>query len=73
MNIEKGNEALLELNAGDPVQSRYSLDYLKKMIKGSRISDKMKLMLGKDFPLKMVFEGNDVSLSMILAPRVSEE
>lgn len=73
MNIEKGNEAILELNAGDAVQSRYSLDYLKKMIKGSRISDKMKIMLGKDFPLKMVFEGNDVSLSMVLAPRVSEE
>jgi proliferating cell nuclear antigen len=73
MNIEKGNEALLELNAGSAVQSRYSLDYLKKMIKGSRISDKMKLMLGKDFPLKMVFEGDDVYLSMILAPRVSED
>jgi proliferating cell nuclear antigen len=73
MNIEKGNEALLELNAGSAVQSRYSLDYLKKMIKGSRISDKMKLMLGKDFPLKIVFEGDDVYLSMILAPRVSED
>lgn len=73
MNIEKGNESILELNAADPVQSRYSLDYLKKMIKGSRISDKMKIMLGKDFPLKMSFEGNDVSLSMVLAPRVSEE
>ena len=73
LNLEKGNEALLDLRAGTRVQSRYSLEYLKKMIKGSRISDSMKIMLGKDFPLKMLFESKDACLSMILAPRVSED
>ena len=73
LNLEKGNDALLDLSADSKVQSKYSLDYLKKMIKGSRISDKLKIMLGKDFPMKMVFEGKDASLSIILAPRVSED
>ena len=73
LKLFKGTDVLTKLEAKDAVSSRYSIDYLKKMIKGSRISDKMKLMLGKDFPLKMVFEGKNAYLSMILAPRVSEE
>ena len=73
LKLFKGTDVLTKLETKDPVSSRYSIDYLKKMIKGSRISDKMKLMLGKDFPLKMVFEGKNAYLSMILAPRVSEE
>lgn len=73
LKLFKGTDVLTNLTAKEEVSSRYSIDYLKKMIKGSRISDKMKIMLGKDFPLKMLFEGKEATLSMILAPRVSEE
>ncbi len=73
MKLFKGTDVLTKLNAKELVSSRYSIDYLKKMIKGSRINDKVKLMLGKDFPLKMSFEGKDASLNIVLAPRVSEE
>ncbi|MEM5778709.1 MAG: proliferating cell nuclear antigen (pcna) [Candidatus Aenigmatarchaeota archaeon] len=72
LNLENGNEALFYLNAKEKTSSRYSLEYLKKMIKGSRLSEKMKIMLGKDFPLKIEFKGENASLSMILAPRVAE-
>jgi proliferating cell nuclear antigen len=71
--LEKGNEALLDLNVKEHVDSRYSLEYLKKMAKGSKISDKAKISIGKDFPMKLEFIGDDASLSMILAPRVSED
>ena len=73
LKLFKGTDALTKLNAKEMVSSRYSIDYLKKMIKGSKISDKVKIMLGKDFPLRMNFEGKDASLSIVLAPRVSEE
>jgi proliferating cell nuclear antigen len=73
LNLEKGNEALFDLNANEKVNSRYSLEYLKKMIRGSRLAEKAKIMLGKDFPLKIEFKGDNASLSMILAPRVAEE
>lgn len=73
LNLEKGNEALSDLNASEKVNSRYSLEYLKKMIKGSRLAEKAKIMLGKDFPLKLEFKGENASLAMILAPRVAEE
>ena len=71
--LEKGNDALLSLNVKESVDSRYSLEYLKKMIKGSKISDKAQISIGKDFPMKLEFLGENASLSMILAPRVSED
>jgi hypothetical protein len=49
------------------------LDYLKKIIKASRITEKAKLQLGTDYPMKIEFNGENASLSMVLAPRVSEE
>jgi len=73
LNLEKGNDALFDLNVKEKVNSRYSLEYLKKMIKGSKLADKTRIMLGKDFPLKIEFKGENANLSMILAPRVSEE
>jgi len=71
--LEKGNDALLSINAKENVDSRYSLEYLKKMIKGSRISDKVIISIGKDFPMKIEFLGQEASLQMILAPRVSDD
>lgn len=73
LKLEKGNEALLSLNAKDNIKSRYSLDYLKRMIRGSKITDKTKIKIGADSPLRIEFEGDHASLSMILAPRVIEE
>ncbi|OGI12651.1 proliferating cell nuclear antigen (pcna) [Candidatus Micrarchaeota archaeon RBG_16_36_9] len=72
LKIFKGTDTLTKLNAKETVNARYSLDYLKKMIKGSKLFDKVNIMLGKDFPLRMVFENDDIFLGMILAPRVSE-
>ena len=43
------------------------------MIKGSKISDKVKLNLGTDYPMKLEFKGDNIALNMVLAPRVSEE
>jgi len=73
LKLEKGNEALLNLSAKEKVKSRYSLEYLKKMIKGSKITDKTKIMIGKDYPMRIEFRGENALLNFILAPRVSEE
>jgi len=73
LDLEKGNEALFDLNANEKINSRYSLEYLKKMIKGARLAEKTKIFLGNDFPLKIEFKGENASLSLILAPRVAEE
>jgi proliferating cell nuclear antigen len=74
LELEKGNEALIEITAEGDSKSRYSLEYLKKMIKAAKISDNVTLELGQDYPLRMAFAAGDTArISFILAPRVQDE
>jgi len=74
LTLEKGNEALLDLSVTGDVKSRYPLDYLKKIIKASKLADEASLMWSKDYPMRIDFSSVDkVQFSCILAPRVSEE
>lgn len=74
LELEKGNEALIDLKTAEKVKSRYPLDYLKKMIKGVKIADSVSIEWGQDFPMKLGFKTADkASLTFILAPRVTEE
>ena len=55
-------------------KARYSLEYLKKIIKGSKLADEMSLEFAKDYPLKVEYKVLDrLRLATILAPRVSNE
>ena len=53
--------------------SKYSLEYLQKMIKATRITDKIKINFSSDYPLKLEFNTPFIELSFILAPRVETE
>lgn len=73
LELEKGNEALLALKATSDVRSRYSLEYLKKMVKAAKLSDSVTIEHGPDYPLRMAFAAGDKArISFILAPRVTE-
>jgi len=73
LDIGKDVDVLSELNVKEDVQARYPLDYLKKIIKASRLADTAKIQMGNDYPMKIEFKGEGVSMSMVIAPRVSEE
>jgi len=74
LELERGNEALIDLKADGEIRSRYPLEYLKKMIKASKIADSVSIQFGQDYPMKLEFKAGDkASLTMVLAPRVSEE
>ena len=74
LELEKGNEALLEIKAKDETRARYPLDYLKKMAKAAKVADSVTLEWGQDYPMKLSFKVLDkLNLSFILAPRVQEE
>lgn len=73
LNLEKGNAFLINLDVKKNVKSRYPLDYLKKILKGLKISENVKIQLGNDYPMKIDFSDKDVSMTFILAPRVSED
>ncbi|MCD4666640.1 proliferating cell nuclear antigen (pcna) [archaeon] len=52
------------------ISSKYSLEYLKKIIKGSKLSNKVIIQFGEDYPLRIDYIVMDkLSLSTILAPR----
>jgi len=51
-------------------KSRYSLEYLQKFMKGSKLIDKTILKFSDDHPLRMDLKSPALELSFILAPRV---
>ena len=56
----------------DNAGSKYSLEYLQKFIKGSKISENVVISFSNNYPLRLDFK-DKVELSFILAPRVEEE
>jgi len=74
LTLERGDDALLDLNSTGIVTARYPLDYLKKIIKASKLANEINLRWSKDYPMRIDFTSVDkVSLGFVLAPRVSEE
>jgi len=69
----KVSEGVVKAEVREESRAKYSLEYLKKMVKGVRVGDRVKIQLKTDFPLKMEFKGEDVELSFILAPRIDVE
>jgi proliferating cell nuclear antigen len=61
------------INVQEPVRSRYSIDYLKKIFKARKMSQEVKIAMATDYPMKADFEiPGKMRLSFILAPRVEE-
>ncbi len=58
---------------GGDGKSRYSLEYLQKFTKGSKISDKVRVNFSDDYPLKLEFRAENAELVFVLAPRVENE
>lgn len=74
MEVKKDSEGLKKLESEEEIKSTYPLEYLKKMIKASKISDVVSLKFGSDFPMKIEFSRPEkIRISFILAPRVSED
>lgn len=54
-------------------KSKYSLEYLQKIIKATKLTDKIIINFSDDYPLKLDFNTPFIELSFILAPRVESE
>ncbi|MBR9701654.1 proliferating cell nuclear antigen (pcna) [Candidatus Pacearchaeota archaeon] len=65
-----GDEAQIQ---AETCKSRYSLEYLQKFIKGSKLTEKTVLHFANDHPLKMDCKTDHMEISFILAPRVETE
>lgn len=63
-----------KINTKEKIKAKYSIEYLKKMMQGSKLADKVTIRFNKDYPLKLDYNAVDrVLLSFILAPRVENE
>lgn len=67
---EETNIQLLQSGVG----ARYSIEYLKKIMKGSKLTNKVVLEFGQDYPLKVGYAILDkLALEFVLAPRTPTE
>jgi len=74
IQIKKDDDTAIKTETQDKVRAKYSIEYLKKMVSGGKLSDKVTIAFNKDYPLKLDFKEVDrVSLSFILAPRVEND
>lgn len=74
LNSFKSEFSSDELNiVAEEATSKYSLEYLQKMVKATKLTDKMKINFSNDYPLKLDFATPFIELSFILAPRVESD
>ncbi len=55
------------------IKSRYSLEYLQKFVKATKLTEKTIINFSNDYPLKLEFKTPKMELSFVLAPRVETE
>lgn len=74
IEMKEDSETEIRVEEESPIKSKYSIEYLKKMIKGSKLSEKASIQFSKNYPMKLEFSVvNKMSLKFILAPRVEND
>jgi proliferating cell nuclear antigen len=73
-DIEIPVDSATKIETKELVKAKYSIEYLKKMIQGSKLTDDVTLSFSKDYPLKLEYLIIDkMSLAFVLAPRVDND
>jgi len=80
MELTKDSPSLNSLNltegmeAGKAIKAKYAIDYIDKMLKGTKSNDNVTLQFSNDYPMKLDHTVIDkLQLSFILAPRVDTD
>lgn len=74
LELEKNSPSMVSLECSGDSVSKYSIDYLDKIFKSAKSSDKINLKFSKDYPVKIDCSKIDnYKLSFILAPRVDTD
>jgi proliferating cell nuclear antigen len=72
--VEIKAEDGITIKTEDKVKSKYSIEYLKKMIQASKISGSVVISFNKDYPLRLEYKEVDkLQLMFILAPRIEND
>ncbi len=74
IDISENENININVQGSEKVRAKYSIEYLKKMINGSKNASDVIIQFNNDYPLKLEYKTVDkVALSFILAPRVEND
>jgi len=74
IDVKAGDNTKINVEGDEKIKSKYSIEYLKKMMGASKLADNVVVNFNKDYPLKLEYKTVDkVMLSFVLAPRVENE
>lgn len=74
IEITPDDTTKIKSNTSAKIKSKYSVEYLKKMVSAGKLADKVTVHFNQDYPLKIDYVVQDrLSLSFILAPRVDND
>jgi len=74
VEMEGSDDTKIENEVGEPIKAKYSVEYLKKIMKGSKLSPTALVQFNKDYPLRVEYKAVDrAMLAFILAPRVDND
>lgn len=74
MTLVKDSASLVKLETSSESKAKYSIDYLDKMLKATKIADTIKIRFKTDYPMRMDCTVIDkLRLSFIVAPRVDTD
>ena len=74
VEIKEDDNVKIVADSSSKVRSKYSIEYLRKMVNGSKLSENVEVRFNKDYPLKLDYKEVDkLMLSFILAPRVEND
>lgn len=74
VEIPSKGDTVIVSDSPDKIKSKYSIEYLKKMMAAGKIADEVTIQFNKDYPLKLEYKSVDkLFMSFILAPRVEND
>jgi proliferating cell nuclear antigen len=70
----RGDDTKIVTKSKEALKAKYSIEYLKKMLGGSKLADTVEISFSKDYPLRLEYKVIDkILLGFILAPRVESD
>lgn len=74
IEIKQDDDTTIKTTSTGKFKAKYSIEYLKKMIAGGKLSENVSLYFNTDYPLKLEYKVTDkLLMSFILAPRVDND
>lgn len=73
-SVEIKSDETTKIKAKKEGKAKYSIEYLKKMIKASKLAETVKIQFSNDYPLRLDYLLKDrLELAFILAPRIESD